>query len=172
MTFALKFAAESRRLMMNEFFLNVFRYCGGEPKERIDIHHNFAALENHFGKNVWVHRKGATQARDGQLGIISGSMGTASYIVRGKGNPESFMSCSHGAGRIAGRKAFCREHTVDECNADMSGVVFPGWGKDRKGNPDISEAPKAYKDIDEVIAAEADLIDVVVRLKPLGVLKG
>ena len=175
MNYALAFAAKNRAIIMNAFKDAVISKLGSIQRqaweESINIHHNFAAIENHFGKNVWVHRKGATSAREGQLGIIPGSMGTPSYIVRGKGNPESFMSCSHGAGRIAGRKEFTRTHTVEECDADMKDIVFLGWSKDRKGNPDLSEAPKAYKDIETVIDAQADLVEVVAKLHPLGVLK-
>jgi len=172
MNFALAFARANRDAML-VVFKDIFQVAtGGKFEQEINIHHNFAALENHFGKNVWVHRKGATQAREGQFGIIPGSMGTSSYIVRGLGNAESFESCSHGAGRASGRAAFCRTHTVAECEKSMEGIVFGGWGKTRKGEPDISEAPGAYKPIDEVIEAESDLVEVVVKLRPLGVLKG
>ena len=158
--------------MMEIFKKTVNDMTGASFKDTINIHHNFAILENHFGKNVWVHRKGATQARKGQLGIIPGSMGTQSFIVEGLGNPESFESCSHGAGRASGRAEFCRTHTVEECDDDMKDVVFDGWGKTRKGALDISEAPKAYKDIHKVIDAQNDLVKVVVTLNPLGVVKG
>ena len=171
MHFALDFAKENRKRIMNAFKRAVCTKLRCAFEVDINIHHNFAALENHFGKNVWVHRKGATQAYTGHLGIIPGSMGTSSYIVRGNGNPDSFMSCSHGAGRNSGRAEFSRTHTVVECNADMKGIVFDGWGKNRKGQPDLSEAPKAYKNIDAVIEAQQDLVDVVCKLRPLGVVK-
>ncbi len=106
-------------------------------------------------------------------------MGTASYIVEGLGNPESFMSCSHGAGRVLGRKNACQTLTVEECDKAMEGIVFDrwqrykGWGKGKKEKlMDLSEAPLAYKDIDEVIESELDLIKPLVKLKPLGVVKG
>jgi tRNA-splicing ligase RtcB len=172
MTYALWFAEENRKRMM-QHFINIS--CGVfqcEPLQTINIHHNFASLEHHFGRNVVIHRKGATCAREGMLGIIPGSMGTNSYIVKGSGNKESFESCSHGAGRIMGRKEFCRTHTLEECDKAMEGIVFGRRNKDRKGNLDISEAPQAYKNIDEVIESELDLIDVVTKLTPLGVLKG
>jgi len=178
MNFALQFASENRRLMMerskNILFNLIEKHVGIKTPvlEEVNIHHNFASLENHFGKNVWIHRKGATQARKGQMGIIPGSMGTSSYIVRGLGDRDSFESCSHGAGRIMGRKEFCRTHDIEECKKSMEGIVFSGWGKDRKGNPDFSEAPQAYKDIDEVIASETDLVEVIHKLRPLGVVKG
>ena len=172
MQFALKFALESRKRMMSELLRNAAHHGVCQRGEEINIHHNFAAMERHFGKNVWVHRKGATKADDGLDGIIPGSMGTSSYIVRGKGNEDSFSSCSHGAGRHCGRAEFSRTHSAEECDASMDGIVFDGWGKDRKGRPDLSEAPGAYKDIDAVIDSERDLVDVMVKLRPLGVVKG
>jgi len=172
MNFALRFARANRDMMMSVVERKFGKRTGAEVLERINIHHNFAAIEKHFGRWVWVHRKGATQARDGQMGIIPGSMGTSSYIVRGLGNKESFESCSHGAGRSAGRAEFCRTHTVEECDEAMDGIIFGGWGRNRKGDPDISEAPGAYKNIDDVIASESDLVEVVVKLRPLGVMKG
>jgi len=172
MQYAMEFAQENREQMMRCVVREFNYYTGAEVVEAININHNFAALEHHFGRNVWVHRKGATQARSGQLGIIPGSMGTASYIVRGLGDRDSFESCSHGAGRATGRSAFSRTHTVEECDAEMAGIVFGGWGKGRDGNPDLSEAPSAYKDIEDVISSESDLIEVVVKLRPLAVVKG
>jgi len=172
MNFALSFALESRLRMMKEMLRNAERFGIRSASEPINIQHNFAAMEHHFGHDVWIHRKGATKAYEGQMGIIPGSMGTSSYIVCGKGDEDSFRSCSHGAGRHCGRAAFSRSHTVEECNASMDGIVFDGWGKTRKGEPDLSEAPGAYKDIDEVIEAESDLVSVVAKLKPLGVVKG
>lgn len=172
MNFALAFARENRRLMMARVKTAAQEVLDCDFTEEINIHHNFAALEKHFGKKVWVHRKGATQAEKGQMGIIPGSMGTASYIVRGLGNPQSFRSCSHGAGRIVSRGEFNRTHTVEECDKAMHGIVYGRWNKDRKGRYDLSEAPQAYKDIDEVIASQDDLVEVVVKLLPLGVMKG
>lgn len=172
MNFCLKFAQENRNRMMGHFNDVVMDVTGGHAVQEINIHHNFAKMENHFGKDVMIHRKGATQAYEDQLGIIPGSMGTNSYIVKGKGNIHSFKSCSHGAGRIMGRMQFNRTHTEEECNKAIEGVVFGRWSKDRKGNLDLSEAPQAYKDIDVVIANEDDLVDVVVKLKPLGCMKG
>ena len=139
--------------------------------QSIDIHHNYATWENHFGKNVLVHRKGATLARKGVMGIIPGLMGTSSYIVEGLGNPDSFNSCSHGAGRVMGRNDASRSLSKSDCDNDMDGIVFGGWGTDRKGRIDLSEAPQAYKDIDAVIEAELDLIKPLVKLRPLGVVK-
>ena len=172
MNWALEFAKENRRIMMKIFKEVINSFTGCTFSEEINIHHNFAAIENHFRENVWVHRKGATKAYKGQLGIIPGSMGTASYIVRGLGNIQSFKSCSHGAGRNCGRAEFCKTHTVEECNESIKDVVFSGWGDNRKGNPDISEAPGAYKNIDEVIESQLDLVDIVTKLRPLAVMKG
>ena len=148
--------------------------------EETNIHHNYAALENHFDKSVWVHRKGATSAKLGEKGIIPGSMGTSSYIVEGLGNMESFHSCSHGAGRRMGRMEACRNLTKEECDEAMGEVVYDRWGKLKKFGRkmkgkelyDFSESPLAYKNIDEVIQSELDLIKPLVKLKPLGVVKG
>ena len=181
MDFALSYAKESRKRMMDAAVLSLKEVCDGlgipcEEVWRYDIHHNYAALENHFGENVWVHRKGATSAKMGEKGIIPGSMGTSSYIVEGLGNPESFMSCSHGAGRKMSRSAASERLTVEECDKAMEGIVCDRWGKMHrgkcKGKLDLSEAPGAYKDIDEVIANEADLVKPIVKLTPLAVLKG
>ncbi|MCP4154810.1 MAG: RtcB family protein [bacterium] len=179
MEFALRYAQESRARMMNVFKEAVsFHLPGIKFVREINIHHNYAALEHHFEMNLWVHRKGATSAKKGQLGIIPGSMGTPSYIVEGLGNPESFESCSHGAGRKMGRMHACRTLSMEECEKAMEGIVYDRWKtvKKRKRKDeklmDFGEAPLAYKDIDEVIEAEKDLIKPLVKLRPLGVLKG
>ncbi|MCG8632699.1 MAG: RtcB family protein [Desulfobacterales bacterium] len=147
-----------------------------EFSDEVNIHHNYAALEHHFGKNVWVHRKGATSAKSGETGIIPGSMGTSSYIVEGLGNPDSFMSCSHGAGRIMGRLQATRELTPEACDQVMQGIVYDRWNKVRRGKAkgmyDLGEAPQAYKDIEDVIASELDLIKPLHKLRPIGVVKG
>jgi tRNA-splicing ligase RtcB len=173
MNFALEFAKENRNLMMRRFLFAVSRVLGSvKIKDKVNIHHNYASLENHFGQNVWVHRKGATSAKKGQFGIIPGSMGTPSYIVEGLENTESFMSCSHGAGRRMGRLQASRELTIEDANKAMGDIQFSGWGKNRKGETDLGEAPQAYKDIDEVIEAQNDLVKVLVKLWPVGVVKG
>lgn len=137
--------------------------------EIINKAHNFAGWEHHYGKNVMVHRKGATQARAGEIGMIPGSQGTSSYMVRGLGNPESFDSCSHGAGRKMGRKQAQRELDLAEEIAllEKQGVVH---GMRHKS--DLDEAVSAYKDIDAVMANQKDLAEIVVKLRPLAVLKG
>jgi len=172
MDFALGFARRNRELMIESMSGIVRGKAACRITHAIDIHHNYCSKETHFGKEVMVHRKGATSARKGQMGVIPGSMGTPSYIVRGLGNPESFMSCSHGAGRCLGRKQANRVLSLEECNAAMRGIVFGKWGRGRKGKPDLSEAPQAYKNIEKVIAAQTDLIEVITRLRPLGVVKG
>ena len=178
MNFALRYARENRRRMM-EILKETFAEFVPETQfvRTIDIHHNYAVFEKHFGETVCIHRKGATSAKLDEIGIIPGSMGTASYIVRGLGNPASFMSCSHGAGRAMSRIAACSRLTVEECDRAMEGIVCERWKPFRrygktKGLPDLSEAPQAYKPIDEVIAAETDLVEVQIRLTPLASLKG
>ena len=178
MLFALQYARENRRRMMTvlkETFAESVPETGF--LREIDIHHNYAAFEEHFGEKLCIHRKGATSAKNKETGIIPGSMGSASYIVRGLGNPESFMSCSHGAGRRMSRAAACTTLSAELCDAAMEGIVYDRWkqyrrGGKAKGHLDLSEAPQAYKAIDEVIEAERDLIEPLVRLTPLAVLKG
>ena len=135
----------------------------------LNIAHNYAAWENHFGKNVIVHRKGATLAQKGTIGIIPGSQGTASYIVEGLGNPESFCSCSHGAGRVLSRSAAIKtldmKEEVERLNA--RGIIHAIRCQD-----DMQEASGAYKDIDTVIANEQDLVSVKTKLLPVAVIKG
>ena len=179
MNFALRYALENRARMMGAFKTVMSElFSGIEFVEEINIHHNYAALENHFGRNFWVHRKGATSARKDQLGIIPGSMGAFSYIVRGLGNPDSFTSCSHGAGRRMGRNEASRHLTLEECNQAMEGIVFDRWhkagGRGKKSGAafDFGEAPQAYKNIDTVMASQRDLVEPVVKLRPLGVIKG
>ncbi len=178
MLFALRYAYENRQRMMKAFKETVAEFIPETNFIReVNIHHNYAAIEEHFGEKLCIHRKGATSAKFDEIGIIPGSMGTASYIVRGLGNPESFMSCSHGAGRKMSRSAATRNLTVAECDAALEGIVCERWKPYRKfgkakGMLDLSEAPQAYKPIDEVIEAELDLIKPLVRLSPMAVLKG
>ncbi len=172
MDFALLFA-HANRSAMRERCKEILRQvvpCGFTRE--IDVHHNYAAREIHFNRPVIVHRKGATSAREGETGVIPGSMGTASYIVRGLGNPESFMSCSHGAGRTMGRNEANRRLTVEDARSAIKGVVFDGWKGGKNKKVDVSEAPQAYKNIETVIQAQKDLVEIEVRLTPLGVVKG
>ena len=131
----------------------------------INIPHNYAAREEHFGREVIVHRKGATSARDGELGIIPGSMGTPSYIVRGLGNPESYNSCSHGAGRAMGRKQAKRVLSTSDFAESLEGTYSQASGSY------LDEAPQAYKNIDLVVGAQDELVSVVHRLTPVITLK-
>ncbi len=172
MNYALLFAAENRAGMKDVCCEQLqFETRCGFVRE-INIHHNFAAEETHYGRTLVVHRKGATRASKGLEGIIPGSMGTSSYIVRGLGNADSFQSCSHGAGRVMGRNEANRTLTYEQVRQAMKGIVFDTWPRGRKGKIDLSEAPQAYKNIDEVIDAQRDLVEVVVKLRPLGVVKG
>jgi tRNA-splicing ligase RtcB (3'-phosphate/5'-hydroxy nucleic acid ligase) len=173
MQYAVDFALANRKLMMDRI-QNIVGYICGYNKDTnvyfepmINIAHNYASLENHFGENVWIHRKGATLARKGTIGIIPGSMGTASYIVEGLGNPDSFESCSHGAGRRMGRGQAIRTLNLEEEQKKMEGII----GAPRVQH-DLEEAPGAYKPIDEVMRNQADLVKILVELKPLAVIKG
>ena len=132
----------------------------------VNCHHNYVEKENHFGRNVWLTRKGAVRAREGDLGIIPGSMGARSYIVRGKGNPDSFMSCSHGAGRAMSRGEAKQKISLEDHIAATEGVEC------RKDRGVLDESPGAYKDIDSVMAAQEDLVDVVHELRQVVCVKG
>lgn len=170
MNYCIDFALSNRSLMMHrakEALLE--NYPSVTFGEMINIAHNYAAWENHFGKNVLVHRKGATSAREGEIGIIPGSQGTRSYIVRGKGNPESFMSCSHGAGRVMSRSQAVK--TLD-LKAEVEKLDSKGIIHAIRGQKDLEEAASAYKDIDEVMALQADLVEIVHELHPVAVVKG
>jgi tRNA-splicing ligase RtcB len=163
------FAALNRRMMMT----NVIRALRGQiakpfdaEMEAVNCHHNYVQRENHFGENVLVTRKGAVRAAKGVMGIIPGSMGAKSFIVRGLGNPESFDSCSHGAGRVMSRTAAKKLVTLDEHIADTAGVEC------RKDEGVIDETPKAYKPIEAVMAAQADLVEIVHTLKQVVCVKG
>jgi tRNA-splicing ligase RtcB len=144
-------------------------YSGEEFETPINIAHNYARLEHHFGKDVMVHRKGATSARKGEIGIIPGSQGAASYIVRGLGNPQSFMSCSHGAGRKMGRKQATRELDLKEQQDILNsrGIIHG-----IRTVKDLDEAPGAYKDIDKVMENQEDLVEIITKLDPVAVVKG
>lgn len=132
----------------------------------INIHHNYANHETHYGREVWVHRKGATYAGQDVLGIIPGSMATGSYIVRGRGNPDSFMSCSHGAGRVMSRGEAMRSITLESFEHKMRGIVA------ETTREYLDEAPQAYKDLDTVLHNQADLVEPIRRLRPLMNVKG
>ena len=176
MNLALAYAFENRKRMMERVksaveekvkrFLNIPIHFG----EEINCHHNYAALENHYGKNVWVHRKGATRAQKGEMAVIPGAMGYYSYVVKGKGNPESFCSSSHGAGRAYSRKGAMEAFTCEQVIRDLKaqGVVL---GKNKKS--DVAEECRfAYKDIRDVMKNQEDLVEAVLELKTIGVVKG
>jgi len=170
MEYCVEFALANRLQMMARIREAVADVAGAvEFDHPVNIAHNFAAGERHFGQDVVVHRKGATQARAGQLGIVPGSQGTRSYLVRGRGNPESFESCSHGAGRRMGRQEARRRLDLAEQQArlDARGILHS-----LRSRRDLDEAPDAYKDIDAVMANQADLVDIAVELTPLAVVKG
>jgi len=163
------FAALNRRMMMT----NVIRALRGQiakpfdaELEAVNCHHNYVRRENHFGENVLVTRKGAVRAAKGTMGIIPGSMGAKSFIVRGLGNAESFDSCSHGAGRVMSRTQAKKLVTLDEHIADTEGVEC------RKDESVLDETPKAYKPIEAVMAAQADLVEIVHTLKQVVCVKG
>lgn len=170
MNYCMAFAKANRQLIIKrvqeailEFFPNA------DFTDYLDVHHNFVRHENHFGKNVWVHRKGSTSARLGELGVIPGSMGTSSFIVRGKGNPESFMSCSHGSGRTMSRKAAIRDLSLDVEIAKLDSVgVIHGV----RGPKDLDECPSSYKDIKRVMQNQDDLVEIVDELFPIASMKG
>jgi len=135
----------------------------------INIAHNYAKMENHFGQNLLVHRKGATLAIEKTIGIIPGSQGSKSYIVQGKGNKDSFNSCSHGAGRLMSRTQAKKELSLEKeiANLEKQGILHS-----IRGVGQLDEAPSAYKDIQEVMANQKDLVEILVELTPLAVIKG
>ena len=165
---AQRYAMTNRKLMMDA----VVRSAKEELPDfqlgelAVNCHHNYVEREHHFGRDVFVTRKGAVRARQGDLGIIPGSMGAKSFIVRGKGNPESFMSCSHGAGRTMSRGEAKRRFSVDDHVKATEGIEC------KKDASVIDETPMAYKDIDAVMAAQDDLVEVVHQLRQVVCVKG
>jgi tRNA-splicing ligase RtcB len=166
---AQSFARSNRELMMSAA-LRVLSKAVPKPFacdcEAVNCHHNYVSRERHFGENIMVTRKGAVSAKEGELGIIPGSMGAKSFIVRGKGNRESFCSCSHGAGRKMSRTEAKKRFSLEDHIAATAGVEC------RKDAEVIDETPAAYKDIDAVMAAQSDLVDVVHTLKQIVCVKG
>jgi tRNA-splicing ligase RtcB len=163
------FAALNRRLMMAAI-IGTMRDVIGKPfeadVEAINCHHNYVAREHHFGQNILVTRKGAVRAAKGTMGIIPGSMGARSFIVRGLGNKESFDSCSHGAGRLMSLHEALRRFTVEDHIAATVGVEC------RQDPEVIDETPAAYKPIEAVMAAQSDLVEIVHTLKQVLCVKG
>lgn len=176
MIYCIEFAKASRTMMMDRIqnilikvFPKVeFPNIGKLNHSTLDVPHNYASLENHFGENVLVHRKGATKAAAGGYGIIPGSQGTSSYIVIGKGNKESFESCSHGAGRVMGRNEARKTLDLQKeiARLDEMGIIHSIRNTD-----DLDEAAGAYKNIDTVMENQKDLVDIAVKLTPLAVIK-
>lgn len=169
LNWAQKFAWENRQLILS-FIVGALEESLQRPisiaDEVVNSHHNYVTMENHFGSNVFVTRKGAVRARLGEKGIIPGSMGAKSFIVAGKGNPESFMSCSHGAGRKMSRTQAKRRYSLEDHITATEGVEC------RKDMDVIDETPMAYKSIDAVMNAQADLIDIVHTLHQVVCVKG
>ena len=168
-SWAQKFAQRNREVMMTNLIATVRKVITKPFEshvEAVNCHHNYVQQERHFGEDVFVTRKGAVSAKKGQLGIIPGSMGARSFIVRGLGNPESFDSCSHGAGRVMSRTKAKKLFTVDDQIKATEGVEC------RKDKDVIDEIPMAYKDIDAVMAAQRDLVEVVHTLKQVVCVKG
>ena len=165
---AQRYAAQNRALMMQAVMRATAEIVRPfEPGELVvNCHHNYVAREHHYGRDVFVTRKGAVRARQGDLGIIPGSMGARSYIVRGKGNPESFASCSHGAGRAMSRADAKRRFSLAEHAAATAGVEC------RKDADVVDETPMAYKPIEAVMAAQDDLVEVVHELRQVVCVKG
>ena len=171
MNLALDFAAENRQRILESVKREITRILPSVGFfNELNVHHNYAVKEMHFGKEVWVHRKGAINAEEGKIGIIPGSMGSFSYIVKGLGNKDSYNSCSHGAGRVIGRNEAKRKYSVEEVLQDIkkNNVVL---GK-RKKSDVAEECRMAYKDIDFVIGQQLDLIEPIKKLKTVAVIKG
>lgn len=162
------FAMKNRELMMQATIdaLKIYFPHLETNIEAVNCHHNYVQKERHYGANVWLTRKGAVSAREGQLGIIPGSMGAKSFIVRGKGNHEAFNSCSHGAGRVMSRTEASKKISLEQHIADTAGVEC------RKDIDVLDESPKAYKDIEKVMAAQSDLVEIVHTLKQVVCVKG
>ncbi|WP_349829407.1 RtcB family protein [Brevibacterium litoralis] len=165
---AQEFALLNREEMMDRTLMALARHLDEDLIEetRVNCHHNFTQKERHFGRDLWVSRKGAIEAREGQLGLIPGSMGTASYVVAGRGDPRALSSAPHGAGRVLSRTAARKAYTVEDLRASMGGIEF------RDSAAFVDEIPAAYKDIDTVMADAEDLVRVVHRFRQIVNVKG
>jgi len=163
------YAFENRRVMMDRTLAAMRRHIKKPftiTQEAINCHHNYVEQEEHFGKQLWVTRKGAIRAKDGDLGVIPGSMGQRSYIVRGKGNLDSYCSCAHGAGRRMSRRQARETFTIDDLRNQTDGIEC------RKDKGVLDEIPAAYKDIDEVMDNQEDLVEVLHTLRQVVNVKG
>jgi tRNA-splicing ligase RtcB len=167
---AQKYAMKNREIMMARLLKSFNRMFNDQrefrPEIKVNCHHNYVAVEEHFGDSVYVTRKGAINAAEGTFGIIPGSMGAKSFIIKGLGNPQSFNSCSHGAGRKMSRTKAKAKYTIDDLKAQTAGVEC------RKDKGVVDEIPGAYKDIEEVMRAQSDLVEVVAELKQVICVKG
>ena len=173
LTFCQNYAKINRQEMMLRILKDISFYLFKEERDpeslttlKIDCHHNYCTIENHFGQNVWITRKGAVSAKEGEYGIIPGSMGAKSFIVKGKGNILSFSSCSHGAGRAMSRKKAKELFSVEDLAQQTQGVEC------RKDEGVIDEIPAAYKNIEDVMKQQSDLVDVLFELKQIMCIKG
>ena len=167
--FALLNREEMMDRVMTELSYTVYREGGHEDElefERIQCHHNFTQKERHYGKDVWVSRKGAIQAKEGQMGLIPGSMGTASYVVRGLGSVDAFETAPHGAGRRFSRSQARKRFTMDDFDRDMEGIEV------RRSKEFLDELPGAYKDIDTVMEQSKDLVEIVHTFRQIVNVKG
>lgn len=164
LNFCLEFALENRKTIIDRMCIAISRIIPGEQKQEslINRNHNHAELRG----NLWIHRKGATHAENGMLGVIPGNMRDGSFIVRGKGNPDSLFSSSHGAGRVLGRKEAQRTLTMEQFTGTMEGIVA------RIDLDTLDESPFAYKDIFNVMKQQAALVDIVAHVKPIINIKG
>jgi len=169
MTWGQDFAALNREIMMRNTLMamrDTIKQPFTSKAVAINCHHNYATREHHYGENVWVTRKGAVRAREGDLGIIPGSMGAKSFIVRGLGNTDSFHSCSHGAGRVMSRSEAKRKVSVEDHAAALEGI------ETRADASTLDETPSAYKDIDSVMGAQPDLVEILHTLRQVINIKG
>jgi tRNA-splicing ligase RtcB len=170
---AQQYASLNRQAMMELILKNISFHVFNEKKDFLDTasyvincHHNYSQIEEHFGKKVWITRKGAVSAKQGELGIIPGSMGEKTYIVKGKGNPESFFSCSHGAGRIMSRTRAKKNFTVEDLKNQTLGIEC------RKDIGVLDEIPSAYKNINDVMRSQSDRVEIIFTLNQLICIKG
>ena len=169
MSYCVEFAKANRRLMMVRVLEVLDDVAGVDVEDSWDVAHNYAAIEHHFGRDVVVHRKGATRARKDEICVIPGSQGSSSFLCTGLGNRDSFQSCSHGAGRCMGRREAQRTLSLEaeRKRLDDRGIVHTV-----RGRADLEEAAGAYKDIDQVMSRQVDLVRADVRLEPIAVIKG
>jgi tRNA-splicing ligase RtcB len=169
---ALSFAVENRRRILEQVraAMSLCLNIDATATEWMDSPHNFIARETHGNQELFIHRKGAMSAPAGKRGLIPGSMGTASYIVEGLGNPEAYGSSSHGAGRILSRTEARRKITVKQLRREMGRVVYPNDSATLQAM--VEEAPSAYRKINDVLAQQSDLVRPILRLEPLAVIKG